>query len=67
MNHLQHKLSRIPRTKMTQLTVGEKVTIGPKTESPEHSIKVHRTEAGIESIELTCSCGEKILVRCEYE
>jgi len=67
MNNLHSKVSRIPRTQMDQLNVGEKVTIGPRMESPEHSLKVHRTDVGVESIEVTCSCGEKILIRCEYE
>ena len=31
-----------------------------------HAIKVNRNKGEIESIEVTCACGERILLRCDY-
>jgi hypothetical protein len=44
-----------------------KVTIGPRENLEGHRIQLNRTGDRIESIEVTCRCGETILVRCEYE
>jgi hypothetical protein len=44
-----------------------KVTIGPKSEISPPAIKVNRSAQGVESIEVVCSCGERIVIRCEYE
>ena len=31
-----------------------------------HAVKVNRNNGEVESIEVTCACGERILVRCDY-
>lgn len=30
-------------------------------------VKLHRVNGVVEAIEVHCSCGEKILIRCDYE
>jgi len=57
------------------LVEGGKITIGPQPtacsdyaqpDSNQPAIKVNRNDLGVESIEVICSCGERILIRCEY-
>lgn len=59
--------SGLLRPKTPHPTDGGKVTIGPKADSDEQVIKVNRSAEGVESIEVVCSCGERIVIRCEYE
>jgi phage protein D len=44
------------------------VRIGPKsiTRESKPDIHVHRVNDRIESIVVTCSCGEKITIQCDY-
>ena len=44
-----------------------KVTVGPQPQPENHEIVLNRTGDQIESIEVTCRCGEKIVIRCQYE
>ncbi len=37
----------------------------PGGKPPE--LKLHRVDGVVEAIEVRCSCGEKILIRCDYE
>ncbi|MDE0934627.1 MAG: hypothetical protein OSA89_01820 [Mariniblastus sp.] len=32
-----------------------------------HSIKVNKLNGAVDSIEVNCSCGERIIVKCDYE
>ena len=34
--------------------------------SAGHAIKVNRNKGEVESIEVICACGERIVVRCDY-
>lgn len=46
--------------------VGPPVQSGvAKQSAPE--LKLHRVNGVVEAIEVQCSCGEKILIRCDYE
>lgn len=57
--------SRVLRSTNATLKQGARVTIGPKPK-PQDEIVVNRNEQGIESIEVVCKCGERIVIRCEY-
>jgi hypothetical protein len=67
--------SQMLRSKSTGLSTGKKVTIGPQSnaafvESPtaagHPSIQLMHGDQGIDSIEVVCACGERIIIRCEY-
>ena len=67
--------SRMLRSKSTGLSSGKKVTIGPQSNlvsadfpaNPGHpSVQLKRGDQGIDSIEVVCACGERIIIRCEY-
>lgn len=58
--------NRVLRSSSASLRPGAKIKIGPKPESPQHEISVNRNEQGVESIEVVCRCGERIVIRCEY-
>lgn len=58
--------NRVLRSAATSLSPGNKIKIGPKIDSPKHEINVVRNEQGVESIEVVCKCGERIVIRCEY-
>lgn len=65
---------RILRSHAATLSPGKKITIGPPasptaTPHANHataSVEVNRNDQGIETIEVTCACGERIVIRCEY-
>ena len=57
--------NRVLRSSNASLKQGSRVTIGPKPK-PNEEIVVNRNEQGIESIEVVCKCGERIVIRCEY-
>lgn len=49
-----------------------KAVIGPPIVEPEScaeddSIKVHRVDGVVQTIEVLCKCGERIMIRCDYE
>ena len=56
-----------------RVRAGVKTHVGPPiadcgnggSSSPE--LKLHRVNGVVEAIEVQCSCGEKILIRCDYE
>jgi hypothetical protein len=47
---------------------GEAVRIGPppKAGEPEPKVEVVREGDAIRAIHITCTCGEKIAIRCDY-
>ena len=48
---------------------GEPVRIGapaPQGASPEPTVRIVREGDVIQALEVTCSCGERIRIRCEY-
>ena len=58
--------NRLLRQSTSALKSGHKVTVGPAQASTEPAIEVTRNEQGIETIEVTCACGERIIIRCDY-
>ena len=49
-----------------------KQLIGPVVDCAQqndagHTVKVNQSNGKVDSIEVTCACGERILVRCDYE
>ena len=59
--------SGLLRPNSSHVEDGAKVTIGPKSDSTRQAITVNHSELGVESIEVICPCGERIVIRCEYE
>lgn len=61
------------RSSSSLVNQGVKTHVGPpivEQRTAGHStpeIKLHRVNGVVEAIEVQCSCGEKILVRCDYE
>ena len=51
---------------VAQSTSRPKITIGPKSNQPQASVHVNRNGNRIESIEVTCGCGETILIQFDY-
>jgi hypothetical protein len=48
----------------------ETVRIGPPVEPQAHSevkIQLVREDGVIRAIDVTCACGERIRIRCEYD
>jgi hypothetical protein len=43
-----------------------KVTIGPKTGGCTPEVKLNKNGDTVESIEITCRCGETIRIDCDY-
>ncbi len=43
-----------------------RIAIGPKTNTSRAEIQLNKTGDVIQSIEIQCACGEKIVIRCEY-
>jgi hypothetical protein len=67
-----NKRSTIIRSQSATQTTGKLVAVGPasspaQTNGSGHSIKLHRTGSQVDSIEVVCSCGEKMVIRCDYE
>lgn len=58
--------NRVLRSQGASLKPVAKTTIGPRPESTEHEIKLNRNGQSVESIEVVCKCGERIVIRCEY-
>jgi hypothetical protein len=58
--------NRVLRSSVAPSQPVAKTMIGPKPEAPKHEIKVNRNDQGVESIEVVCKCGERIVIRCEY-
>lgn len=56
----------IPARPLTHQHLLPKVTIGPKERLPRN-VKLHRDGDTITAIEVRCSCGEAILIECEYD
>ena len=55
--HHQHVVPTTPRPK---------ITIGPKSNQAAADVRLNKNGETIESIEIVCACGEKILIKCEY-
>lgn len=66
MNYQTQLTNRLLRSGVVQFMKGPAVPIGPKTESPQSTIKINRTDDEIETIEVVCTCGEKTVIRCDY-
>lgn len=45
----------------------KKVVIGPRKDCPTPEIQLIKNGDIIESIEVTCRCGETIRIECQYE
>jgi hypothetical protein len=43
-----------------------RITIGPRSNSPQPQVRLNKNGDRVESIEIQCTCGEKIVVQCEY-
>jgi len=61
----------ILRSKTASSTTAKQI-IGPASSNiindPKgHSIKVNKLNGTVDSIEVNCSCGERIIVKCDYE
>ncbi|MCP4098300.1 MAG: hypothetical protein GY880_25710 [Planctomycetaceae bacterium] len=61
----------ILRSKTASGTTAKQI-IGPTSSNiindPKgHSIKVNKLNGTVDSIEVNCSCGERIIVKCDYE
>lgn len=68
MNTSSPKIAnRLLRQTSSIIKTGAVVKIGPQAAHSEASIQVNRSERGVESIEVICSCGERIVIRCDYE
>lgn len=49
--------------------VGSKVRIGPREQvdaKPKPQISVQKVDGRVQSLLITCACGEQITVVCEY-
>ncbi len=64
---------RILRSGSTS-TSAEKIAIGPrkakldkKPANTGPSVKMNRGSDGVDTIEITCACGEQIVIRCDYD
>jgi hypothetical protein len=67
-----HPTSTILRSSIAKVAVGGKQVIGPPSVQTQtghgHQINVNKNNAGaIETIEVVCACGERILLRCDYD
>ena len=51
---------------VAQTTSRPKITIGPKSDQTQASVRVNRNGKRVESIEVQCGCGETILIQCDY-
>lgn len=60
-------VNRLLRPSQSVINNTVKVTIGPRQNLDAHHIQLNRLGDRIESIEVTCRCGESIVIRCEYE
>jgi hypothetical protein len=68
--------TRLLRPDKASLVPGGKITVGPQpvepgpngdpTQASQPEIQINRNDQGVESIEVVCSCGERIVIRCEY-
>ena len=58
--------NRVLRSSAATMKPGAKIKIGPEPESAQPKIKINRNDQGVESIEVVCKCGERIVIRCEY-
>ena len=59
--------NRLLRSRQSDNRGSVKVTVGPQPQPENHEIQVVRSGDQIETIEVTCRCGEKIVIRCQYE
>ncbi|MCA9140199.1 MAG: hypothetical protein KDB00_25680 [Planctomycetales bacterium] len=51
-----------------KLAVGPRVRVGPKQQcATEPEVRIHREGNRIESIVISCACGEEITVICGYD
>ena len=67
-----NKRRTVIRSQPSTETNRKQVVVGPvaapiQTNDSGHSIKLSKTGSRVDSIEVVCSCGERMIVRCNYE
>ena len=60
--HHQH-VAAVSRPKVS---IGPKPKVAPSKDAAPQTIKLNKNGSLVESIEIRCSCGEVILIQCEY-
>jgi len=56
----------LPASPVSAIASAMKIKIGPRQECSKN-IKLHYRGEHIDKIEVQCSCGEIILLQCQYE
>ncbi len=62
----QHSIHLVSSEKVKAPQQNSSVTVGPSSEHRRASVKLHKVEEVIKTIEVTCSCGEKTMIELEY-
>ncbi|HMP78759.1 MAG TPA: hypothetical protein PKD54_04865 [Pirellulaceae bacterium] len=56
----------IHRSRVAKSERPDKVVVGCRDRQPSE-VKLHRDGDTVKAIEIQCSCGERIVIQCEYE
>ncbi|MEZ6095521.1 MAG: hypothetical protein R3C03_15040 [Pirellulaceae bacterium] len=71
MSHTNSDYQGKPNNLISSSTVrpqcnSSRVTVGPANENKKASVKLKKEGDAVQAIEVTCSCGEKILIELQY-